>query len=232
MNFTRDPIIETVITARDGYKLTIRGSKGSNQEEYSVDAVEVVSFGQAIFYRNLERSKSFLLPVTDYEVVEVKEARMVLKNASIEKNVKIGKGKETKAEKETSDEEAAPKKRERRRTRRRKTESEVPKEAAPAEKEKGGEASDETKVSSSGFTGLLPPPPTLISEKITKLKSEELAQTDLFSEQIGEGVPQPEKAPEPEPAPEDLTPAKEKGQPSIPGVEAEAVLVPPADEEN
>ena len=79
MNFTREPIIETVITPKDGYKLTIRNSKGGSQEEYSVDAIEIVSFGQSMFFRSQERPKTFLLPVTDYEVVEVKETRVVLK---------------------------------------------------------------------------------------------------------------------------------------------------------
>ncbi len=93
MNFTREPIIETVITPKDGYKLTIRNSKGGSQEEYSVDAIEIVSFGQSMFFRSQERPKTFLLPVTDYEVVEVKETRVVLKNAPLEGSIKIGGGK-------------------------------------------------------------------------------------------------------------------------------------------
>ncbi|MBX9744672.1 MAG: hypothetical protein K2X08_05615, partial [Chlamydiales bacterium] len=82
MNFTREPIIETVITPRDGCKLVIRSSKGNGQEDYFVDAVEVVSFGHSFFFRSLERPKSFLVPMSDYEVLELKETRMVLKNAS------------------------------------------------------------------------------------------------------------------------------------------------------
>jgi len=93
VNFTREPIIETVITPKDGYKLTIRNSKGGSQEEYSVDAIEIVSFGQSMFFRSQERPKTFLLPVTDYEVVEVKETRVVLKNAPLEGSIKIGGGK-------------------------------------------------------------------------------------------------------------------------------------------
>lgn len=93
MNFTREPIIETVITPKDGYKLTIRNSKGGSQEEYSVDAIEIVSFGQSMFFRSQERPKTFLLPVTDYEVVEVKETRVVLKNTPLEGSIKIGGGK-------------------------------------------------------------------------------------------------------------------------------------------
>ena len=73
MNFTREPIIETIITAKDGNRLVVRSSKSGNQEEYNVEAVEVVSFGQALFFRSLEKPTCFLVPVGDYEVIEVKE---------------------------------------------------------------------------------------------------------------------------------------------------------------
>lgn len=108
MNFTREPIIETVITPKDGYKLSIRNSKGGSQEEYFVDAIEVVSFGQSMFFRSQERPKSFLLPVTDYEVVEAKETRVVLKNAPLEGSIKIGGGKVHKAPKEGGEERSHP----------------------------------------------------------------------------------------------------------------------------
>lgn len=81
MDFTREPIIETVVTPRTGCKLVVRNSKGIGQEEYFVDALEVVSFGTSLFFRSQERPKSFLLPATDYEVLEVREARMILKHA-------------------------------------------------------------------------------------------------------------------------------------------------------
>lgn len=94
MNFTREPIIETIITPKDGYKLVVRNSKGGNQEEYHVDAVEVVSFGHSFFFRSMERPKSFLVPVSDYEIVELKETRVVLKNVNIERSIKIGGGRQ------------------------------------------------------------------------------------------------------------------------------------------
>ena len=94
MNFTREPIIETVITPRDGCTLVVRSSKGNQQEEYFVEAVEVVSFGNSHFYRSQERVKSFLVPVSDYEVLELKEARMVLKNVATDRSIKIGGGRE------------------------------------------------------------------------------------------------------------------------------------------
>ncbi len=95
MNFTREPIIETVITPREGCKLVVRSSKGNGQEDYHVDAVEVVSFGHSFFFRSLEKPKSFLVPVSDYEILELRETRVVLKNVSAERSIKIGGGRET-----------------------------------------------------------------------------------------------------------------------------------------
>ncbi|MCP5506879.1 MAG: hypothetical protein H7A37_01045 [Chlamydiales bacterium] len=130
MDFTRQPIIESVITSKEGCKLVVRSSKGTGQEEYFVDAVEVVSFGHSFFFRSLEKPKAFLVPVTDYEILEVREPRMVLKNVGLDRSIKIAGGKEspkTKAspEKTASEEPAeqepkgSEKKRERRRTIRR-----------------------------------------------------------------------------------------------------------------
>jgi hypothetical protein len=95
VNFTREPIIETIISPKEGCKLLVRSSKaGSETEEYYVDAVEVVSFGSAFFFRSMERPKAFLVPASDYEVLEVKEARVALKNVSHERSIKIGGGRE------------------------------------------------------------------------------------------------------------------------------------------
>lgn len=94
MEFTREPIIETIITPKEGYKLVIKNSKNDAREEYFVDALEIVSFTHALFYRSLERPKAFLLPVSDYEVNEVRETRMVLKTPINDRAIKIGGGKE------------------------------------------------------------------------------------------------------------------------------------------
>ena len=94
MDFTREPIIETVITPKEGCKLVVRSSKSTGQEEYFVDAVEVVSFGHSFFFRSLERPKTFFVPATDYEILEVRETRMVLKNVGIDRTIKIGGGRE------------------------------------------------------------------------------------------------------------------------------------------
>lgn len=100
MDFTREPIIETVITPKEGCKIVVRSSKNAGQEEFFVDALEVVSFGGAIFFRSQEKPKAFLVPVSDYEVLEVREARMVLKNVGLDRSIKIGGGREQKAPKE------------------------------------------------------------------------------------------------------------------------------------
>jgi hypothetical protein len=79
---------------REGCKLLVRNSKGGGQEEYFVDSIEVVSFGRSFFFRSQERPKSFLVPVSDYEILEQKETRMALKNAAPERSIKIGGGRE------------------------------------------------------------------------------------------------------------------------------------------
>lgn len=101
VNFTREPIIESIITPKEGCKLVVRNSKGVGQEEYFVDALEIVSFGNALFYRSNEKPKSFLLPVTDYEVLEVRDTRLVLKNIS--PSPRLSKSDRNIAKKEPSD---------------------------------------------------------------------------------------------------------------------------------
>jgi hypothetical protein len=239
VNFTREPIIETIITPKEGFKLLVRNSKASGQEEYHVDAIEVVSFGHSFFFRSLEKPKCFLVPVSDYEVVEVKETRVALKNVSIDRAIKIGggreapmrpardsapreqvaeraeagsdeedgeaSGEETPAQTAASGARTPDRRRERRRHRRRrgersegaispesseKTEHEGEhKEAAqPEAAPQGGGMSDETQVSSSMFTTLFPPPPTLISETISRYKEKdfELSERGLLPKPVDE----------------------------------------------
>lgn len=176
MHFTRDPIIETIISPKDGFKLSVRSSRSSStQEEYIVNALEVVSFGTALFFRSLENPKAFLLPISDYEVLEVKEARMVLKNVSLEKPIKIGDGKEmTKPQEEDNQnkDKNENKKNSKKRTSRKKRKAEQqalekmnPQEQHQHKREdsrkehddsrRGHESSDEVKLA-------LPPPPAPI----------------------------------------------------------------------
>ncbi|MFZ4772444.1 MAG: hypothetical protein ACOYK9_00425 [Chlamydiia bacterium] len=107
MNFTREPIIESILSARDGYKLSIKSTKVTDAREILVDAVEIVSYGTNLFFRCQEKPKPFFFPVGDYEVAEVKETRFVLKNSALEKTVKISSAKEHlhKSTKEQVDEE-------------------------------------------------------------------------------------------------------------------------------
>ncbi len=196
MDYTRDPIIETIITPKEGCKLVVRNSKGVSQEEYFLEAVEIVSFGQSFFFRSQERPKAFLVPVTDYEVVEVREAKMILKNVTVDRSIKIAGGRETKEEVVTEDSDKkqdgkkVDKKREKRRQNRRRrggreegdvaeqqeTTPEEPKEQeAPKEQKRRREETPRVpgEITPSVVASLLPPPSTLISETIAKYKREE-----------------------------------------------------------
>ena len=136
MDFTRQPIIETVLTPREGFKLVVRNSKGIDQEEYLVDSLEIVSFGPALFFRSLERPKGFLLPVTDYEVLESRDTKVNLKYSFSDKGgIKIAtkdkgatKSNASKADKSTEEEGVSSltvdKKKDRKKLRKRKSASE------------------------------------------------------------------------------------------------------------
>ncbi|MCB1085045.1 MAG: hypothetical protein KDK60_02975 [Chlamydiia bacterium] len=186
MDFTREPLVETVITPKEGFKLVIRASHGNSDEEYSVGAVEVVSFGNCYFFRSLEKPKSFLLPMTEYEIVEARETRTVLKKAEIEKSIKIGGGKKTASkspEKEVKEPKEEEKKREKKRTRKRRS-SKTEKEEAPEEKtvEQKAEKPKEPPVRRT----LLPPPTSLISEQIDRYKDYLTQQGAITPEDIKE----------------------------------------------
>lgn len=186
MNFTREPLIETVITPKEGYKLVVRNSKVAGQEEYFVDAVEVISFGNASFFRSMEKPKFFLVPVSDYEILEARESRMILKTPGTERGIKIAGGREAplKVKEETvaseeetpvSTEQRPEKRRERRRSRKRRgkgdfeEEGEETQEALPQEERKPEEKRTEERRTER--PSLIPPPSTLISETISRYKS-------------------------------------------------------------
>lgn len=173
MDFTREPVVETVITPREGCKLVVRSSKGASQEEYFVEAIEVVSFGDAFFYRSTEKPKCFLLPVVDYEILEVREARIVLKHSTRETSIKIGKKvtiKEEKKEQPKKEEQPKPeRKRERKkhfRKRRGGAEGEEIKEQTESAPKALHEEDDENKPTASSIIRSLLSPPPLISETI------------------------------------------------------------------
>lgn len=217
MDFTREPIIETIITPKEGCKLVVRSSKNAGQEEYFIDSLEVVTFGNALFYRSLEKPKSFLLPCSDYEVLEVREARMILKNVGIDRSIKIGGGRETPKTKEVSEEKKpeekeekpevqpiqAPvevrleKKRDRRKQYKRRREKEE-KEAVPVvesvEEEKvelpeptENEKREDSKLTTAILSSLLAPPPTLIRETIGQYRKSELFKDAFYEISSEEG---------------------------------------------
>lgn len=197
MNYTREPIIESIITPKEGCKLVVRNSKGGgSSEEYFVESLEIVSFGNAIFFRSTERPKSFLVPVTDFEVIELKETKMVLKSTSIEKSIKIGGGK-------TEDNKSH------KRKRRQKPQVEKP---IQAPREKGGDKDDETQVSSSVLRKLFPPPPNLIKEKLNHIKSPEKIDESISKEIVKEAKPPEEikKETKEEIKKEEIPPKEEK----------------------
>jgi hypothetical protein len=196
MNFTREPIIETIISPKEGYKLLVRSSKGESSDEYFVDAVEVVSFGKAFFFRSLERPKSFLVPVGDYEILEVKETRVALKNASYEKNIKIGGGREApmrpaqrepkeipEAESASPDEAALDtavesrmeRKRDRGR-RHRKRRGGYEERDAEHKSTESEPHSEEVNKTPPSFSRLIPPPSTLISETLSRYHEKEASE--------------------------------------------------------
>ncbi|EPJ25236.1 hypothetical protein CP09DC78_0537 [Chlamydia psittaci 09DC78] len=94
MYFTRDPVIETVITSREGYKLSIRNTKQLSQDPFVVEAVEVISLGNTCFFRNCDHSKPFIVPAGDYEVMEVRDTKINLKAVGLDRGIKIAGGRE------------------------------------------------------------------------------------------------------------------------------------------
>jgi hypothetical protein len=197
VDFTRQPIIESIITPKEGYKLVIRSSKGAGHEEFFVDSVEVVSFGNTFFLRSLERPKSFLVPASDYEILEVRETRMVLKNVGVDSSIKIGGGKEASPPKkeEKAAVQATPKepaegddKSDKRRDRRRQSKRRRGREEGDTKE--GQEETENTEKTTNGEpvapppprapSALLPPPSTLISETIARYKGDHLFKDVFF----------------------------------------------------
>lgn len=152
MDFTREPIIETIIAPRDGCRLIIRNTKGGDYEEYFVDSVEIVCFGNCYFFRSSERSKSFLVPITDYEVLETKDAMPSLKIPNSDKSNKP-------IEKKSM----APHREESRGSERKPMKRREPRKRS-AEHNEGGHSKWQSNREE-GRTNLFPPPPDLISKK-------------------------------------------------------------------
>lgn len=200
MDFTREPVIESVITPKEGCKLVVRSSKGIGPEEYFVDAIEVVSFGNCFFYRSTEKPKSFLAPVGDYEVLEVRETRLVLKHVGEEQATKTISKRNVAQEKVTTEKEQIQearleKKRERRRHSRRKRREETKKEETPKESEPQNEEKTEIEPTKQPpiSESFLPPPPTLISDSISRYKKNDEFKDAFYVPKEGEGAEQQEE---------------------------------------
>lgn len=173
MNFTREPIILSVITPKEGSKLVIRRSKakGSEEEDYFVDALEIVSFEGSVFFRSIERPKSFLLPASDYEILELKETKIVLKNVASDKTIKISSKHQSKKEDHKQ-----------RRMKRRRPRSEG-KSSGPSSSSEGEQNKAENKtedVPQPPAKKLIPPPHTLIKEKLARFKNEEFFEKNIL----------------------------------------------------
>jgi hypothetical protein len=213
MNFTREPILETVVTSKEGGKLLVRSSKALNKEEYVVDAVEIISFAGSLFYYSSERPKTFILPINDYEIVEVKETRMALKTQSLEKSIKIG------SEEERMPQDMSRRNNNNKRNRKKNKErfehshqgqkqdvvqsqtEELPPtlESNEAPKEMSSEEIkpvESQEAPPQVVKKLIPPPTGLIKEKLAKYKiEEEKAQEKLQEEKKGESSPFLEEKP-------------------------------------
>ena len=195
MDYTREPIVETVITPKDGYRLAVRNSKNPGQEEFTVDALEVVTFGANCFFRSQERPRAFMVPASDYEILEVRETKLALKAASLEGSVRLPSGtraapRERKPpQKEPSPpaevekpaegglEEALPERRSDRRSdrrrgqRRRRGREEMPPESLAPKEERVEAAPVEPREPRSPT--VLPPPQTLIRDDLERLRQNE-----------------------------------------------------------
>lgn len=101
MYYTREPIILSVLSAKEGYNLVLKSTKISNEEPYAVASVSIVNFSGAIFYRSLF-DRDFLLPVSDYIVVEEKQVKLNVKLAT-KKNDEIKQPKRASKNKSTKE---------------------------------------------------------------------------------------------------------------------------------
>lgn len=193
MEFTREPVVETIISPKEGYKLVIRNSKGPGHEEHFVDAIEIISFGSALFFRSLEKPKAFVLPVSDYEVLEVREAKMIFKHPQQDKSSK--QTQKVITESSTSDQSASKnadqqkedKRKERRKNTRRKR-KEIPNKAAQApvdSEQSAAKTQDLTdakqkevpeKIISSSLNDVLKPPAKLIRDSVPSPQEQEVME--------------------------------------------------------
>lgn len=77
MDFTRIPLLETILTAREGYVLHLHNC-WREEEHYTAAALQLVTIGGVLFYRAAEDPCLFLLPANAYRVTESKQPSLGL----------------------------------------------------------------------------------------------------------------------------------------------------------
>jgi hypothetical protein len=200
VHFTRDPIIETIITARDGHKILIRDVNHAH-DEYYVDMIEVVRIGDHCYYRCQEKPKPFLVPATLFELLEVREPRMSLKTSiNVEKGIKISAQKDGAKPKEgESQESKSDKKKEKKRIRKKKEKSEETKVDTDENEDEPQDEAIKVMMPPPERRALIPPPATLISETITRYKNTSAIEELAMEADIEPEVSQEESSEEEQP---------------------------------
>ncbi len=180
MNFTREPILETIITARSGYYLLVQ-SISNPSSQFRAESVQVISFGKDSFYCSLEKP-SFLAPVRYYEIRESKEEWIPLKGVKLESREKSGNNREIShkelhsEEKAASDNNGMPNKNKKRDHPRRRHEEKGKKEPlvpTVSDNKKVEENYSDGKESFSRFVPLIPVPTKLISDSVHRYKEQQ-----------------------------------------------------------
>lgn len=166
MYFTREPIIQTIISAREGYTICVRSL--ATEEDIAVEVVELVTFDNLGFYRFTEKGNSYLFPIKSYLLVEQRIQGMVLKSSGRkEKEIKIGKGKE-----EEPSQKEDKKKRKKNKLLRAKetleTKTEIIEDPVANKPGVDSQKSSEEKKEKVSSRFLIPPPEGLISESLHK----------------------------------------------------------------
>ena len=185
MDFTREPIIESIIVPADGYKLSVRKA-AQTDEGVLLEAVELVSFQNHLFYRSKANKKAFLVPVDQYELVEVRDVKVSLKKPTATPKSSNNENDTTVSfPSKKAAAESTPKKREstKRKSTRKTSSKKRAQEAEPVEESVDAKATDT--VALPVFSPLLRPPSTLISETMSIKKRDEAV---LSSAAISETV--------------------------------------------
>ena len=97
MFYTRDPIILTTLSSKEGYKLIIKSSSNIDLC-YQVERISVVDYSGNAFYI-IDTPYDMMLPVGSFYVVEEKEKRVSLKTKDKQDKRRKGSPRKKKSEK-------------------------------------------------------------------------------------------------------------------------------------